>query len=317
MNRRRLTRRSRKKIRKVIAISAICLLGLMTAGYAAMQTNLNINAKGNILQGEVDITNNVVTNGDGLYIDTYEEGRYVYKGANPNNYIEFNNELWRIISKEADGTYKIVRNEFLANQAWHTASRCSTAYNNTVKKGKTYIIKNITYLAPDVGYGCFVWTDPATLNTYLNGEYYNNLNQTAKNSITSHSWKIGGYSDNNRNDLRKIITDEGSSTWNGNIGLINTSDYLRANSDIINCNANNDYSVCKNTNWLYNNNDWWTINTYYYSSIIGITYITSDGDITYTGSVATSIAPRPTLYLSSDITLTGKGTKEEPYHIKN
>ncbi len=31
-----------------------------------------------------------VITGDGLYADAYEEGRYVYKGANPNNYITFN-----------------------------------------------------------------------------------------------------------------------------------------------------------------------------------------------------------------------------------
>ena len=39
-----------------------------------------------------------VTEGDGLYKDEYEEGKYTYKGVNPNNYITFNNEMWRIIS---------------------------------------------------------------------------------------------------------------------------------------------------------------------------------------------------------------------------
>ena len=43
-----------------------------------------------------------VESGDGLYEDSTRAGRYVYKGANPNNYIEFNNELWRIVAKEAD-----------------------------------------------------------------------------------------------------------------------------------------------------------------------------------------------------------------------
>ncbi|CCY46806.1 unknown [Firmicutes bacterium CAG:822] len=56
----------------------------------------------------------IVDSGDGLYEDTYESGRYVYKGANPNNYIEFDNgEVWRIIAKEADGTYKLLKNELL------------------------------------------------------------------------------------------------------------------------------------------------------------------------------------------------------------
>ena len=50
-----------------------------------------------------------VESGDGLYADEYEPGRYIYRGQDPDNYITFNNETWRIISKEADGTYNIVQ----------------------------------------------------------------------------------------------------------------------------------------------------------------------------------------------------------------
>ena len=49
MRRRRLTRREkRSKRKKTIIISTLCLLFVMTAGYAAFQTNLSITAKGNI-----------------------------------------------------------------------------------------------------------------------------------------------------------------------------------------------------------------------------------------------------------------------------
>ncbi len=44
----------------------------------------------------------IVSSGDGLYEDSYESGRLIYRGQNPNNYIEFNGELWRIIAKETD-----------------------------------------------------------------------------------------------------------------------------------------------------------------------------------------------------------------------
>ena len=109
----------------------------------------------------------VVESGDGLYEDEYESGRYVYKGANPNNYIEFDNgEIWRIISKEADGTYKILKNELLPKQAWDNSNS-----NN--------------------------WTRPATLNTYLNGEYYNGLDSSIKDNIVSHIWGIGAVTYNN------------------------------------------------------------------------------------------------------------------------
>ena len=54
--------------------------------------------------------------GDGLYADEYEPGRYVYKGANPNNYITFNNEPWRIISVESDGTLKLIKKGSIGNK---------------------------------------------------------------------------------------------------------------------------------------------------------------------------------------------------------
>ena len=58
-----------------------------------------------------------VTSGDGLYADSYEEGRYIYAGADPDNYITFNGEEagWRILSVEADGTLKIMRNTALSD----------------------------------------------------------------------------------------------------------------------------------------------------------------------------------------------------------
>ena len=49
MRRRRLTRREkRSKRKKAVIVSTLCLLFVMTAGYAAFQTNLSITAKGNI-----------------------------------------------------------------------------------------------------------------------------------------------------------------------------------------------------------------------------------------------------------------------------
>ncbi len=49
--RKKLTRRKkRSKINKAIIVSAICLLFVITIGYAAFQTNLSITAKGNIIE---------------------------------------------------------------------------------------------------------------------------------------------------------------------------------------------------------------------------------------------------------------------------
>ena len=230
----------------------------------------------------------VVESGDGLYEDEYESGRYVYKGANPNNYIEFDNgEIWRIVAKEADGTYKILKNDLLPNQAWDTSN-----LNN--------------------------WARPATLNTYLNGEYYNGLDSSIKDNIVLHTWGTGPVEANN-DDLSAQLVSEQGITWSGNIGLIAHSDYLRANSDMTNCGTAKtnyeNYKTCRNTDWMYiSGSRWWTI-----SSHAGFPYqfwvVHADGFLANYNTNYSSNAPRPAVYLKSDITLSGSGTSSDPYRI--
>lgn len=69
----------------------------------------NIKNVGDSLSERLLNINEVVDNGNGLY---KMEKQYIYKGK-VNNYIYFNNELWRIVSLLDDGTVKIVRNDLL------------------------------------------------------------------------------------------------------------------------------------------------------------------------------------------------------------
>ena len=91
----RRRQKNRKQVRMVVGLS-ICLLLIMTVGYAAFSTNITLTAKGNIKDYNAawQLKKNIVTSGDGLYLDTYEEGRYIYRGGTPNNYITFNDETW-------------------------------------------------------------------------------------------------------------------------------------------------------------------------------------------------------------------------------
>ena len=57
----------------------------------------------------------------GLEKDPYE-CRYFFTGKSINNFITFNNEKWRIISIECDGTIKIIRNAGIGNREWDTSS---------------------------------------------------------------------------------------------------------------------------------------------------------------------------------------------------
>ena len=97
---RRIGRYRRKKQRRLLIISSLSLLLFLCVGYAAFSTNLSLKAKGNIKCNPMtvdDLKELVVTSGDGLYKSNYEDKVYYYAGANPNNYILFNDELLLVI----------------------------------------------------------------------------------------------------------------------------------------------------------------------------------------------------------------------------
>ena len=237
----------------------------------------------------------IIENGN-LEKDEYE-CRYFFTGANPNNYITFNDEKagWRIISVECDGTIKIIRdmNKDISEKQWNS-----------------YYIGNNN------------WARPASLNTYLNSTYYNSLNATAKSQIVAKDWSIGALTENN-NNLEEQIKEENSNKWTGNIALPTVSEYLRTNNNKGSCgtlNLNNNSSGCLTTNWMDNDvtnsiGYTWTI-----SIPMGDNYSTFA--ISYNGGVYLYDAyqayrgVRPTLYLSSDIQITGgDGTQNNPYTI--
>ena len=247
-----MRRRKMKKQKRIIIVSSLCLLLCLCVGYAAFNTQLSIRAKGNILDNSVDITDDVVTEGDGLYEDIYEEGRYVYRGQDPDNYIMFNDELWRIIAKEADGTYKIIRNELLPQNEGYTTMAYDASNHRTTQ--------NNSYCDyPSMGCGVFAAvsgtfrtpsgskqgtvpsgskqgtvTENSSIQEYLNGEYYtSSINSTAKRQMISHPFNIGAveYLDQSgaeADSIEKNIAGEKMYTWTGNVGLANVSDILKA-----------------------------------------------------------------------------------------
>ena len=235
------------------------------------------------LDKSINLTDNVVSTGDGLYKDAYEEGRYIYKGANPNNYVRFNNELWRIIALENDGTMKIVRNEVLSDQAWDTSNS-----NN--------------------------WARPATLNTYLNETYYNSLTVVAQSQISEHNFGIGEVTWNNTN-LAGQIADENGTVWSGKIGLITASDYIRSNTNNSQCGnfsrINTNYSTCKNTTYLFTGSQWWIFSPA--SNGTSSRNIQASGQIN-SNSVNTIDNYRPALYLKNNVDIiSGEGTSNNPF----
>ena len=261
----------------------------------------------------------LVSSGDGLYVDGYESGRYIYRGQSPNNYVEFNNELWRIIAKETDGTYKIIRDEVLPGTMAFDSVGYRSYENNTYCTQLQYggpcgVYGKVsgTYARPDGRLSGTV-TEDSSIADYLNGEYYNGLTEIAKG---------------------KNIAGEKMNTWTGNIGLVNVSDVLKAStnssctsatdqnnqlsSGISACDSNYLFDIPDQTTyWIINSTVWerfghphstsvWLAGKYGDMAALSDNPA-SDGDIN---------SARPVLFLKSSIQFTsGNGSKSQPFLI--
>ena len=332
-----MRRRQMKKQKRIIIISSLCLLLCLCVGYAAFQTTLSIRAKGNVLNNSVDITDNVVTEGDGLYEDIYEEGRYVYRGQDPDNYITFNGETWRIIAKETDGTYKIIRNDVLANRAFDERNHRSTANNSYCDNPRygcgVYAAVEGTFSSPS-GLQSGTVTEDSSIKIYLNDDYYvNNINSTAKGQMTSHSFNIGAVEYLNESgaeadSIEKNIAGEKMYTWTGNVGLANVSDILKAsiNPSCTSASTSSVYRDICNSNYLLDKGTesslyYWTINAYSSESGGNSRRVWNglvDSSVAYVRSnyaYYSALAPRPVVFLKSDTTLSGSGTSDDPFTI--
>ena len=234
---------------------------------------------------------------------------YRYIGADPNNYVEFNDEIWRIIGVFTvdDGTgkmeqrIKIIRNESISNIAWDS--------NNTND-----------------------WPN-ATLNTNLNNEGYwtNSLSEDAKNMIGDTFWYLGGSSTFDdvtapmfyERERGTTVYSGRSTSWVGKVGLIYSSDYGYATSggtttDRYTCLNKELYnwdsvSDCYNNDWIFNSVYQWTITSCTYPSS-SVFRMGNAGDVSYNNARNTGYGVRPVVFLKSSIKIVGgDGSSSNPY----
>ena len=252
--------------------------------YATIAMDLETTSTSEMTPIELCRNGMFVSSGDGLYADTYETGRCIYKGANPNNFIMIDDSLWRIISIETDGTLKVISTDSLSGIGWTDDDRSN-------------------------------WNQNPKLNKYLNETYYASLSQNVKNKIQSHVFYTGNITALN-NNFSEQISSERNATWTGNVGLINASDYIKANTNVTQCGNNQlnntNVNTCQNTNYLNN---------------AGMTINKEDNRIIFVqdGSIMSAIEnvqysllrdATPVIYLKSDLQLTGTGTQANPYQIQ-
>ena len=214
-----------------------------------------------------------------------------YVGSDPDNYVWFNNELWRIIGL-FDGQPKIIRNDnYSTSLAWDTNE--GTDWSNASLKNEL----NETFLS-----------EIETISkSYINQEYTWKLGQTPNTPDYWTRSAIYGYERNTE------------TTWTGAIGLMYISDYgYAADPTSTNC----DTSLCDYacSSWLdtVEYSQWTlTIGNSISVFILPINTISSrmtcsflDTMVTY----ATGYATRPTLFLKPEVVIIdGTGTSEDPY----
>ena len=256
--------------------------------------------------GGVDfITNLAETNPEELAYDGTEDNNLRYIGANPNNYVKFNNEIWRIIGvmnniTDSEGNVgshiKIIRNESIGDYEW--------------------------------GYSINDWTK-STLNTVtLNDDFYNRLTDNDQMIISNIVWNLGGHSTVNSKSIEFYNAERGTKvysgrpkTWTGRIGLMYPSDAGYAvggsvkdtclETDLSSYNSNNCYA----NDWLFmKESTQWTLT--HNSSYSNYAYLVRSGGIFGTINIDNTPSVSPVLYLNSNVEIIGgDGSASNPYTL--
>ena len=275
--------------------------------------------------------------GEGLKIDNTPDQNIRYYGSNPNNYVSFNNELWRIIGVFGNNV-KLVRSESLGSLSWDS-SESSVNYGYGVNEWSQSDLKN--YLNT-MYYG-------GTSVTCYNGKYdqtttcpTNRLDETSKSLIDNHTWNTGAIEWGKETDTPAFYNDERgtnvgnackkgmycndtvirTTTWTGYIGLPYTTDYAYASSENI-CETNmqkrdssNAY-ICKNNNWMFKNDGYWTLSPSADSGDSRLVWDVLGAGGAGRGYASNAYAFFPAIYLKSNILIeSGAGTSSNPYILK-
>ena len=287
------------------------------------------------------ITNLLEYNGEGLKIDNTSDQNIRYYGSDPNNYVSFNNELWRIIGVFGNNV-KLVRSESLGDLSWDS-SASSVNNGRGVNEWSQSDLKN--YLNT-MYYG-------GTSVTCYNGKYdqtttcpTNRLDETSKSLIDNHIWNTGAPNDStlydsttNSYDTVEFYKDERGSLngkictsgnwcndtvtrkteWTGYIGLPYVTDWAYASSEN-DCNTKIDQSSthkCKNNNWMQRDSGTWYLSPFAIPDDAGNVWVVVGDEGVSCNGAAFPLSTFPTIYLKSNILIeSGKGTSSDPYILK-
>ncbi len=289
---------------------------------------------------------------NGLKKDNTPDQNIRYYGSDPNNYVKFNNELWRIIGVFGDNV-KLIRSEKLGNLSWDS-SESSINYGWGVNQwGESTYADGTPY-------------EGADLMQYLNKMYYggtsitcyggsknstttcptNTIDETAKTLIDNYTWNTGAPNYNElydsttktldtveiykaeRGTVNGKICSSGTycndtvtrtTEWTGYIALPYVTDWAYASSEN-DCNTKIDQSStykCKNNNWMQRSDDTWYLSPLAHSGDADVVWNVLGVGYASNFSASTSIGVAPAIYLKSNVLIeSGKGTSSSPYILK-
>lgn len=255
---------------------------------------------------------------------------YRYTGANPNNYVSFNNEVWRIIgvfpSEGSDGSIKnrikLIRSEALGSTSWNNSNGLTgVSSGSDSDSGVRFLVGGIPGKEGDSCDGDSNDWSKFSLKSYFDSTYYKSISDNS--IIDKVKYYLGGFTMVNntksdwysyeRNSSDSYYYSSNSKNVYGYIALMYLSDYGYAASDSCSDTLGKYNSdSCKSNNWLFLGSEEYTLsNSYNNGTVVSIK---SDGSATGGICASENHLVRPVLYLKPDVKIIGcNGTSSNPY----
>ena len=266
------------------------------------------------------------TQGTGKVVN---ENGYRYEGKNPNNYIWFNNEYWRIIGVFDSASHgvsgknlvKIIRADVLDGLAWHKSDT-----NDWTASSLKSLLNGAYYNAQDgtsSGY-CYGYSTTATANC----DYTKRGIQSGyRGMIANVTWHLGGYSGTSATAEAFYGYERGTTVYSGRptsttgyIGLMYPSDYgysVLSSSCTRTTNLGSYNSAkCAGQSWLYGKGYEWTLTPYSSNSSNVFDFEQHYGGYLYSNNANYGYGSRPVLYLDASVyKIDGDGSLNNPYIV--
>ena len=236
----------------------------------------------------------IVTSGYGLYSTKYG---HIFRGENVNNYVQLDNNLWRIVKITSNNNVVLISEEGAGyTKPWDNRYNPERLYESGVNTYSNSRIKD-----------------------YLDKLYNNPSEKEGENILSSKDKKrivpfnvciskrlTTSESKDNSVECSEVLKDQ-------KLGLLTLSDYMFASIDE-NC-KNSTTKSCKNYNYLTIKKDWWLV-TGNKEDTSTVFQVASNGSAKAVNA-SNYAEVRPVIYLNEKtLYKSGNGTLEKPYKVR-